>query len=36
MLLSAIVITIVLAGGLVVLGVRGRRVDDHPVCRRCR
>ncbi len=37
MLLWSIAVAATLAGlALLVLGVRGRRFDDHPVCRRCR
>jgi hypothetical protein len=32
----ALAIAILTCGALLLLGLRGRRVDDHPVCRRCR
>src|SRR4051812_37949123 len=37
MVLAVIVGAVFLLGGifLLVFGVRGRRVDDHPVCRKC-
>jgi hypothetical protein len=36
MLLAASLILLVLAAALLALGVRGRVVDDHPICRKCR
>jgi hypothetical protein len=36
MLLAASLTLLVLAAALLALGVRGRVVDDHPICRKCR
>jgi hypothetical protein len=36
MLLAASLALLVLAAALLALGVRGRIVDDHPICRKCR
>jgi len=36
MLMAALLILLVLAAALLALGVRGRVVDDHPICRKCR
>ena len=36
MFTTALVTTLLLALALTAVGVRGRRTDDHPLCRRCR
>src|SRR3954466_13437652 len=38
MAVSLLILVLVLVGAgvaLLIAGVRGRRVDDHPICRRC-
>lgn len=36
LLIAAMAALVVLGVGAIVLALRGRRIDDHPVCRRCR
>jgi hypothetical protein len=36
MLIAAPVVLLVVAVGLTAMGLRGRVIDDHPLCRRCR
>ena len=36
MVLAVVIVALVVGLALVILGRRGRRTDDHPLCRRCR